>query len=116
MTVATGSATGIEKPRSGAICYVFGVVYPLLYLLSVPKRRQQPFLRFHCIQCLLLFALMCPLAWCGRFSKVADVAFPILAIGWLVAIIQAQRGKTFKLPLLGQLAAYVSLKSGAPIP
>jgi uncharacterized membrane protein len=116
MAATIDSGTGIERPRAGAICYVFGVLYPLIYLFSVPKRRQERFLRFHCIQCLLLFALMCPLVWWGRLSKVADAALPILTIGWLVAMIQAQRGKTIKLPILGQIAAHLSLKNGSPIP
>ena len=44
-----------------AFVKLFGVLYPLLYLLSVPRDRQNRFLRFHCFQCLFLFALLLPL-------------------------------------------------------
>jgi uncharacterized membrane protein len=102
--------TGTERP-SGRICYVWGIIYPLVYLASVPRDRQQPFLRFHCVQCLLLFAFLGPLAYLGPFasgntklSNIASIAFLILTVGWLVAMIQAGRGKKFKLPVLGNIA------------
>jgi uncharacterized membrane protein len=45
----------------------------------------------------------------------SSIAFLALVVGWLVAMIQAGRGKTFKLPVLGQIAERIALgvkKSG----
>lgn len=98
------------KPRNdaqrGSICYVFGVLYPALYLLSVPRKKQDRFYRFHCFQCLFLFALLVPLllAKSGPVSYVSEFLCPILLVGWIIALIQAQKGKMFHLPLLGYLA------------
>ena len=101
------SAKGTEPTPRGGICYIFGVFYPLVYLLFVRRDRQHPFLRFHCIQCLLLFALLIPVEyWQDRHaSNVAGIGVLVLIIGWLVAMVQAGRGQRFKLPVLGNLAA-----------
>ena len=104
-----------EQPR-GQYCYLWGILFPIIYLLSIRRDRQHPFLRFHCIQCLLLFALLIPLAcWDGtQVSKIASIAFLVLLVGWLVAMIQAGRRKMFKLPVLGSIAERIA--SGTRIP
>ncbi len=53
----SGVAANSEQPRGWA-CYIWGVLYPAVYLSSVPRDRQHPLLQFHCIQCLLLFGLL----------------------------------------------------------
>ena len=61
LTVANDNEGKLTNDKlNGGICYVFGVLYPLLYLLSVSCERQQRFLRFHRFQCLFLFALWFP--------------------------------------------------------
>ena len=94
-----------ERPR-GQICYAWRVLFPVQYLLTVRRDRQHPFLRFHCIQCLLLMGLLALLIyWNDKHeSAMGSVAFLVLLIGWLVAMIQAERRKMFKLPVLGRIA------------
>jgi uncharacterized membrane protein len=94
-----------QRPR-GQRCYLWGILFPVQYLLTVRRDRQHPFLRFHCMQYLLLFALLIPLAiWNDKHvSNIASIAFVVLLIGWLVAMIQAGRRKMFKLPVLGRIA------------
>ena len=101
MTSISEATAKSDTPRGG-ICYIFGVLYPVLYLVSVRRERQHRFLRFHCFQCLFLFAILAPLRFVE--SRPAGYASLILIVGWLVAMIQAQRGKVFRLPLLGYLA------------
>jgi uncharacterized membrane protein len=87
-------------------------LFPLLYLLAVPHKRN-PFLRFHCFQCLALFSLLLPWA----FVSILDVSWakpamafmpPVVFVGWLVSMVQAGRGKMFRLPLLGPVADWLS--------
>ena len=98
------------RPRNdahnGSICYSLGVLYPAIYLLSVPRSKQDRFYRFHCFQCLFLFALLGPLlpVRSGPVSYVSDVLCPILAVGWFIALVQAQKGRMFRLPVLGYFA------------
>ncbi len=102
----------LETTRDGRICYLFGVLFPLLYLFTVPHKRN-PFLRFHSFQSLLLFSLLLP--W--TFVRILDVSSvePAMAfvplvvfVGWLVSMIQAGRGKMFRLPLLGAVADWLA--------
>jgi len=88
--------------QNGGICYAFGVLYPLLYLLSVFREKQHRFLRFHCFQCLFLFAILVPLLYVR--SRLVSFVCLILVVGWLVAMVQARSGKMFRLPLLGYQA------------
>lgn len=101
--------TSTDRPR-GHVCYALGVLFPVVYLSFVRRGRQHPFLRFHCMQCLLLFALLTPLAlWNSKHvSSIASIAFAVFMVGWLVAMIQAGRGRMFKLPVLGRMAERLS--------
>lgn len=94
-----------ERPN-GWNCYAWGIVYPVLYLSCTRRDRQHPFLRFHCIQCLLLFALMMSSMYLSdKYAvKIASVAFVFLFISWLMAMVQAGRRKLFRLPVLGAIA------------
>ncbi len=104
-TDTDGELPGDELPNAG-ICYAFGVLYPVLYLLSVPRAKQNRFLRFHCFQCLFLFAILVPLlsVTSGPVSRVSEIVGPVLFIAWIVAMIQASRRKMFRLPLFGNIA------------
>jgi len=52
-------------PNAGR-CYAWGIVFPLMYLITQRRNRQDAFLRFHCIQCLILFSLG---ALCSLFRR-----------------------------------------------
>ena len=51
------SALALAEIPTGRICYVWGILFPLVYLLFIRRTRQDPFLRFHSMQCLLLAAM-----------------------------------------------------------
>jgi uncharacterized membrane protein len=95
--------------RNGAICYFFGVLFPLLYLTSV-KRSENTFLRFHCFQCLLLFAIGIP----GAYNLLhlrqirSDVWLFIFIILWLACMIAAVRGKRLHAPVIGNVAEWLT--------
>jgi uncharacterized membrane protein len=90
---------------SGGICYLFGVLFPLLYLLSRRRNQQSPFLRFHCVQCLILFLLWTPfmLLRIGP-AYISSIGSLLGLVGWLVAMVQAERRKLFHLPVIGLVA------------
>jgi len=70
-THTSGDQHDGEVP-SGGVCYAFGIVFPLVYLLAVRREKQNPFLRFHCIQCVLLFLFWTPFL-ISLLSKIADI-------------------------------------------
>jgi uncharacterized membrane protein len=57
---------------------------------------------------------MTPLAFWHPLSRIGDIGIPLLFVGWLLAWIQAGRGKLFKLPIVGQLAKHLSYKIEPP--
>jgi len=92
-----------ESP-SGAICYLYGILFPVTYLLGISRDRQNRFLRFHCIQCLVLFVLWTPFLFAHRHALTSSVGTLVGFVGWLVAMVQAKRRKLFHLPLIGWFA------------
>jgi uncharacterized membrane protein len=106
--------TAYSQPASGLSgvnCYIWGILFPLLYLATAPRRQNQ-FIRFHCFQSLVLFFIWVPLNFIPRFSRtegtiVSAISFICLA-SWIIAMIQAYRGKMFHLPGLGILAEWLA--------
>jgi|SRR5271165_339987 len=95
-----------EPVPNAAICYLFGILVPLLYLSSAKLRRSSADLRFHCFQCLLLWCV-----WMPSFFVHVKAVEPFLtvlsllcAVAWVTAMVQAARGKMFRIPGIGSLA------------
>lgn len=112
--IETPADIGTERP-SGLICYAWGILYPVLYLSCTDRNRQHPFIRFNCIQCLLLFALTLPSMYLSdKYEfKTASFSFLFLFASYLVAMVQAGRGRMCKLPILGAIAERLSSDSGS---
>jgi uncharacterized membrane protein len=97
MTSQSDTRAANDTPNGG-ICYIFGVLYPLL----CHARGSISSFDSTASKCLLLFALLVPLLYV-RWRPVSFISL-VLIVGWLVAMIQARRRKMFHLPLLGYLA------------
>jgi uncharacterized membrane protein len=111
LNTATGEDSSATPMRAG-ICYIFGVLFPLVYLFSVKHGDQQPLLRFHSFQSLLLFGIWLPLLIVhfrpGWPQESAGIGSLLCAIAWLASYVQAQRRKRFHLPVLGIMAEALS--------
>lgn len=96
---------GDELPNAG-ICYAWGILFPLVYFFTRRRNRQNAFLRFHCIQCLILFSLgaLCSIFRKGWPGDVSAVAFLVVVVSYIVALIKAVQHKQFRLPLISALA------------
>jgi uncharacterized membrane protein len=88
------STNSTAESPSGMICYLYGILFPLTYLLGTSRDRQNPFLRFHCIQCLVLFLLWVPFLFAHR-TALTSVGTLLGLVGWFVAMVQAKRRKLF---------------------
>ncbi|MGB9288998.1 MAG: hypothetical protein WCC31_09875 [Terracidiphilus sp.] len=100
---------GDEVPNAGK-CYLSGVVFPLVYLLTRRRSRQNEFLRFHCIQCLILYALgaLCILLRKGWFTGISDVTLLVVVVCYFFASFEAVDHKQFRLPLVSALAEFLT--------
>lgn len=100
-----------EEVPNGGVCYAFGIVFPLIYLLTVRRDRQNPFLCFHCIQCFLLFLAFEPLLIYTEshpHGLISEIGFLLFIVIWVVTLIQAHRRKRFHLPIIGSIAERLS--------
>lgn len=106
-------AADLEMLPNAAYCYLFGILFPLIYFIFVRRGRQKPFLRFHSFQSLLLMLTLAP----GSFSHgltedyIAAVWSVICFVAWVVCVIQGLQRKWFHLPLLGALAEWFARRT-----
>ena len=113
-----GKAGRFSESIAGALAYVTFI--PAIFFLVLEPYRSNGFVRFHAIQCLLLwvataaavaairltavFLFMIPVA--GPLLVVLIWTVGILAAGviWLVLVVKALQGQRFRLPVLGDFA------------
>jgi uncharacterized membrane protein len=115
---AHGKVGGLPENLAGALAY-FTFLPAIVFLLLQPYRKNR-FVRFHALQCLLftvatiLIALLLWLASLALFAVpvlgpllvvlVAAVATLAAIFAWLVLVIKAFQGATYKLALVGEFA------------
>jgi uncharacterized membrane protein len=117
-TPTPAASTGMSNNVAGLLCYVFGWVTGLIFLLIDPYKNEK-FVRFHAFQSIFfnlsLIALYIAFAILGVILTVIHLGllmFPlylVLAFGifaaWIFLMYKAYNNETFKLPLIGDLAA-----------
>jgi uncharacterized membrane protein len=100
-------ATGLTDNLAGALAYL--TFLPAVFFLMLEPYNKNRFVRFHSFQCIFLsivwfafsfaFTLVPFLGWALIF------VMPFLGlILWIVVIVQAFRGQTFKVLVVGDLA------------
>lgn len=115
---------GLEN-IAGALAY-FTFIPAIVFLLREPYRRN-PFLRFHSVQCLLLWATGALLALALKIAGMllfiipfVGPLFTVLVLGivglgavaiWMVLVVKALQGEMFKLAVLGD---YAEQQANAP--
>ena len=118
-TRARGRVGLLTENIAGALAYVTFI--PAIVFLVLDPYKTNRFVRFHSIQCLLLWGAGILLAIALKLASVVlfiiPVAGPLLvlvvstvvALGifviWLVLVVKAFQGEMFQLPLLGEFAA-----------
>jgi len=117
-TRAEGNVGVLRENVAGALAY-FSFVPAIVFLLLDPYRKNK-FVRFHAVQCLVLWLASIVVALALRVLGMAVFLIPILGpllvvIGdvaiilaafllWVVLMIKALQGEMFGLPWLGQVA------------
>jgi len=115
---AQGNVGAFPEAIAGALAY-FTLIPAILFLVLEPYKNNR-FVRFHSIQCLLMWgtgmlvAIVLKLA--GLILFIIPVLGPLLVwllaavvglaavVIWLVLVVKALQGEMFKLPLLGAFA------------
>ena len=115
---AQGKIGGLSENHAGALAYF--TLLPALFFLLLEPYKKSGFVRFHSIQCLLSWAALILVgivlklvglllfiipAFGPLIVLLVDVTAALAAVFvWLVLMVKALQGETFKLPWLGDLA------------
>jgi uncharacterized membrane protein len=115
-----GKVGGLSENIAGALAYLTFI--PAVVLLVVQPFNKNQFVRFHAIQNLLLtaaaLAIAAALKVAGYVLVLVPIAGPLLAVLlyavaalgglclWLVLVVKALQGESFKLPALGNFAEH----------
>lgn len=94
---------GVAENIEGLLCYAFGWVTGLVFLLLEQKNM---FVRFHALQSLVTFlALFIITAVIGLIPVLGILAglvlWPLSVVLWIVLMVKAYKGERFKLPVVG---------------
>lgn len=100
------SSLGLKARTAGVLCYLFGWVGGLVFLLL---ERDSHFVRFHAMQSILFFGTMSILGWICSFFPFAlfglgGIVGLVGFIGWIVLMVVAYQGRYYKLPVFGDIA------------
>ncbi|HEY6308600.1 MAG TPA: DUF4870 domain-containing protein [Candidatus Angelobacter sp.] len=112
------ASTGMSNNVAGLLCYLFGWLGGLIFLLIEPYKNDKT-VRFHAFQsiffCVALIGVYIVLFVLGIILTVIHLGllmFPIwlvLGLGifaaWIFLMFKAYSNETFKLPVIGDLAA-----------
>lgn len=106
MTEEIKTSTGMNQNVAGLLCYLGGWLTGLIFILIEKENR---FVRFHAMQSILIFGGLTVLFMVLGFIPIIGwMVIPLLAIVqlilWVLLMVKAYQGETFKLPVVGDLA------------
>ncbi len=118
-TRAQGRVGALPENIAGVLAY-FTFVPAIIFLVLDPYNKNR-FVRFHSVQCLLLWAASGLFAIALKLASVVLLIIPVLGpllvylvstvvvlaavVIWVVLVVKAFQGEMFKLPVLGDFAA-----------
>lgn len=116
---AQGTVGALPETVAGGLAYITFI--PAIVFLALEPYNKNRFLRFHSVQCLLLWAAATLVGIALKLASVVLFIIPVLgpllvllvsvvvalavAVIWLVLVVKAFQGEMFRLPLLGDFAA-----------
>ena len=102
--------TGLPKNTAGALSYVLGPVTGIIFYVL----EKDPYVRFHAMQSIVVFAVLFVLQWALGLTLVLLPLVPLVSILsfvlWLLLIYKAWQGEEWEVPVLGKYARKVLKK------
>jgi uncharacterized membrane protein len=116
---APPSAAGLTDNVAGLLCYIFGFITGIIFLVMAPYN-QNKFIRFHAFQSIFLSiawvavvvvesvinAVLINISW--GLLGIVGLLWTVLWLGFLAIVVllmvKAYQGQRFKLPIIGDLA------------
>jgi uncharacterized membrane protein len=96
------SSTGLDENVAGLLCYLFGFVTGIIFLVVEKK---SSFVKFHAKQSTITFLCLFVMTLLAGWIPVIGALILIVSlILWLVLMIKALQGKRYSLPIVGKMA------------
>ncbi len=96
------SSTGLDENVAGFLCYLFGFITGIVFLVVEKESR---FVKFHAMQSTITFlGLFVIILLFGGIPVIGALIFIFTLILWLVLMIKALQGKRYLLPIVGKMA------------
>ena len=97
--------TGLADNLVAGLCYLFGIL--ALVFLFIDPYKNRPFVRFACLQVIFtaIGFIACTILMLIPYIRyVGILAYLVLAVCYFIAMVMAFLSKTFKIPVIGNLA------------
>lgn len=98
------SSTGLDENVAGFLCYLFGFITGIFFLMV---ERKNSFVKFHAMQStitfLSLFVISIILGWIPIIGLLVYPIWILSMILWLLLMIKALRGERYSLPIVGKM-------------
>jgi uncharacterized membrane protein len=96
------SSTGLDENVAGLLCYLFGFITGIIFLVVEKK---SSFVKFHAKQSTITFLCLFVLTLLFGWIPVIGTLILILSlILWFILMIKALQGKRYSLPIVGKIA------------
>jgi len=119
------ASAGMTSNVAGALAYLFGLVTGIIFLVLEPYKRD-PFVRFHAFQSIFLNValIIFGIVWSNIivmgmlslgflwtiFSLIGTLVYLAFFLLWLFLMYKAYNNETFKIPVIGDIAAKQAAK------
>ena len=96
------TSTGMQPNLEAFFCYLFGFITGLVFYLV---EKENKFVRFHAMQSILVFGALFVAGFLILLIPVLNIAFLLAQTAlWIILMVMAYQGETFKLPIVGDIA------------
>jgi uncharacterized membrane protein len=99
------SSTGLEENVAGFLCYLFGFITGVVFLVV---EKESKFVKFHAMQSTITFLSLFVISIILGFIPIIGLlVYPIWILSlilWLLLMIKALRGERYALPIVGKMA------------
>lgn len=115
------TSMGLEANIAGLLCYVLGWITGLVFYLL---EKENKFVRFHAMQSIvsfgaltvvgIVFSVLSAIPFIGILFWLLDILLSLLVVVlWVVLMVKAYQGQTYKLPVAGNFAEQQLAKLGS---
>jgi uncharacterized membrane protein len=101
------TSTGLQQNVAGLLCYLLGWITGIIFLIL---EKDDKVVRFHAIQSIVVFGAYTVITIIFRWIPfigwiIVWIAGVIAFILWIVLMVKAYQGQTYKVPVAGDIAA-----------